>query len=116
MHHTAEGIGIIINVGQDVDEPWELHLLYPQGRRHRLTMEPGDMVLYQTDRVAQGHPLPVAGKYYDNMLFMAQAQDAERRPLSSVEAGLGPLEVNELPSSVLAARPAEQGGGFGEEL
>lgn len=115
-HNIAEGIGIIINMDQDVDEPWELHLLDPQGRRHRLTMEPGDMVLYQTDRVAHGHPLPLAGNYYDNVLFRAQAQEVERRSLSSVEAGLGPLEVNELPNSTVAARAAEEGGGFSGEL
>ena len=74
------------------------------------------MVLYQTERVAQGHPLPIVGKYYDNMLFLARAQDAERRPLSSVEAGLTPLELNELPSSVGMGGAVEEGEGFNAEL
>ena len=74
------------------------------------------MVLYQSDRVVQGHPLPIVGKYYDNMLFLAGAQDAERQPLSSVEAGLAPLKLNELPSSAGVGGAAEWGEGFNAEL
>ena len=37
----------IINVYQDVDEPWPLEVYDHAGRAHNVTMEPGDMVLYE---------------------------------------------------------------------
>ena len=64
--HTAEGIAAIVNVGQDVDEPWELHLLDPQGRRHRITMEPGDMVYYESASAVHGREIPLNGSWYAN--------------------------------------------------
>jgi hypothetical protein len=37
----------IINVDQDVDEPWPLEVYDHNGRAHNITMVPGDMVLYE---------------------------------------------------------------------
>ncbi|CAE7710982.1 unnamed protein product, partial [Symbiodinium microadriaticum] len=37
----------IINVGQVVDETWPLEMYDHAGRAHNVTMEPGDMVLYE---------------------------------------------------------------------
>jgi hypothetical protein len=37
----------IINVAQDVDEPWPLEVIDRQGRAVNVTMQPGDMVLYE---------------------------------------------------------------------
>jgi prolyl 4-hydroxylase len=36
----------IINVAQDVDEPWPLEVIGHDGVAHNITMEPGDLVLY----------------------------------------------------------------------
>jgi len=57
----------IINVGQDVDEPWPLEVYDHNGRAHNITMRPGDMVLYESHSVLHGRPFPLIGKYYANV-------------------------------------------------
>ena len=37
----------IINVAQDVDEPWPIEVYAHDGKAYNITMEPGDMVLYE---------------------------------------------------------------------
>lgn len=38
----------IVNVAQDVDEPWNLEVIDRFGNSVNVTMEPGDMVLYES--------------------------------------------------------------------
>ena len=57
----------IINVGQDVDEPWPLEVYGHDGRAHNITMEPGDMVLYESHSVLHGRPFPLKGRYFANI-------------------------------------------------
>jgi hypothetical protein len=40
----------IINVDQDVDEPWPLEVIGHDGIARNITMEPGDLVLYESVR------------------------------------------------------------------
>ena len=44
----------IVNIAQDVDEPWPLEVIGHDGRAHNVTMEPGDMVLYESHSVIHG--------------------------------------------------------------
>ena len=44
----------IINVDQDVDEPWPLEVWAHDGKPYNITMEPGDMVLYESHSVIHG--------------------------------------------------------------
>ncbi len=114
--NTTDGdIGAIINMGQEADEPWELHILNHQGRRHRITMEPGEMVLYQTDRVAQARPTPLRGSYYDDIFFSVEMEGLIRRPVTPVEAALEPLKPQELPGAS-AGLVEEEGAGLRAEL
>jgi len=57
----------IINVGQDVDEPWPLEVIGHDRVAHNVTMEPGDMVLYESHSVLHGRPFPLKGRYYANI-------------------------------------------------
>lgn len=41
----------IINVAQDLDEPWPLEVIGHDGKAKNVTMEPGDMVLYESHSV-----------------------------------------------------------------
>ena len=54
----------IINVAQDVDEPWFLEVYGHDGVAHNVSMEPGDMVLYESHSVIHGRPFPMRGNYY----------------------------------------------------
>lgn len=44
----------IINVASDVDEPWPLEVIGHNGKATNVTMEPGDMVLYESHSVLHG--------------------------------------------------------------
>jgi hypothetical protein len=57
----------IINVAQDVDEPWPLEVYDRNDRAVNVTMEPGDMVLYESGTLMHGRPFALKGKYYANI-------------------------------------------------
>lgn len=59
----------IVNVAQDVDEPWPLEVIGHDGKAHNVTMEPGDMVLYESHSVLHGRPFPLKGRYYANVFI-----------------------------------------------
>ena len=44
----------IINVDQDVEEAWPLEVYDHNGTPYNITMEPGDMVLYESHSVVHG--------------------------------------------------------------
>jgi prolyl 4-hydroxylase len=59
----------IINVAQDVDEPWPLEVIGHDGYAHNVTMEPGDMVLYESHSVIHGRQFPLKGRYMANVFI-----------------------------------------------
>merc|ERR1712176_1168389 len=59
----------IINVAQDVDEPWPIEVYGHDGKATNVTMEPGDMVLYESHSVLHGRPFPLKGRYYANIFI-----------------------------------------------
>ena len=60
-------LSAIINVAQDVDEPWPLEVYDHNGQAHNVTMEPGDMVLYESSSIIHGRPFPMRGRYFANV-------------------------------------------------
>jgi len=58
-----------VNVDQDVDEPWPLEVYGHDGKATNVTMEPGDMVLYESHSVIHGRPFPLKGNYYANVFI-----------------------------------------------
>jgi prolyl 4-hydroxylase len=63
----------IINVAQDVDEDWLLEVYDHSGIAHNVSMEPGDMVLYESHSVIHGRPFPLQGKYFANIFVHFEA-------------------------------------------
>ena len=59
----------IVNVAQDVDEDWPLEIYDRQGKAINITMEPGDMVLYESGSLIHGRPFPMKGRYYANIFI-----------------------------------------------
>lgn len=59
----------IVNVAQDVDEDWILEVIDRQGRAVNVTMEPGDMVLYESGSLIHGRPFPLKGRFYANIFI-----------------------------------------------
>jgi prolyl 4-hydroxylase len=68
-------ISAIINVDQDVEEPWRLLILDHDENEHWLTMEPGDMVLYESAKMLHGRPEPMKGERYENIFLHYMPSD-----------------------------------------
>lgn len=54
----------IINVDQDLDEPWPIEVYSHEGKAYNVTMQPGDMVLYESHTVLHGRPFPLRGRHF----------------------------------------------------
>jgi prolyl 4-hydroxylase len=59
----------IVNVAQDVDEPWPLEVIGRDGIAYNVTMEPGDMVLYESHSCLHARPFPMKGRYFANIFI-----------------------------------------------
>lgn len=59
----------IVNVAQDTDEPWPIEVIGHDGKAHNVTMEPGDMVLYESHSILHGRPFPLKGRFYANIFI-----------------------------------------------
>ena len=57
----------IIQVAQDLDEPWPVEVYDHAGKAYNVTMLPGDMVLYESHTVLHGRPFPLKGRFYANI-------------------------------------------------
>eukprot|EP01031_Cornospumella_fuschlensis_P029054 gene29054-35068_t len=100
----------IINVDQDLDEPWPIEVYDHDGQAHNITMEPGDMVLYESSTILHGRPFAMKGRYFANIFVHFEPvdhaeqnqHDAEARALRgeplSIERRHGRLRSNKSPS------------------
>lgn len=59
----------IINVDQDLEEPWPIEVYARDGKAYNVTMVPGDMVLYESHSTLHGRPFPMKGKHYANVFI-----------------------------------------------
>lgn len=60
-------ISAIINVAQNVREDWPLEVIAHDGNAYNITMDVGDMILYESHSVIHGRPFPLNGDYYANV-------------------------------------------------
>ncbi|WP_020560752.1 prolyl hydroxylase family protein [Thiofilum flexile] len=60
-------VSMIINVAQQVDQDWFLHIADHKGKIHKVTMQPGDVIFYESARLQHGRPEPLEGEYYANI-------------------------------------------------
>ena len=59
----------IINVAQEVEEPWVLEVIDRQGRAVNVTMDPGDMVLYESGSLIHARPFALKGDFFANVFI-----------------------------------------------
>jgi prolyl 4-hydroxylase len=62
-------ISAIVNVAQNVTEDWPLEVIDHSGRAVNVTLQPGQMVLYESHSILHGRPFPLQGNYYANVFF-----------------------------------------------
>jgi hypothetical protein len=75
----------IINVDQEgMTEPWELEVYDHAGKAHNVTMEPGDLVLYESSTVLHGRPFPMKGHNYANIFIHFEPVDHQAMNLRSL--------------------------------
>lgn len=78
--HRDRGIthiaSAIVNVAQDVDEPWPLQIEDHFGRMHDVLLEPGEMVFYEGARLLHGRIEPLRGRAYANLFVHYKLRDA----------------------------------------
>ena len=65
----------IIQVAQDIDEPWPVEVISHAGVAYNVTMEPGDMVLYESHSILHGRPFPLVGRFYVSKVSIAASMD-----------------------------------------
>merc|ERR1711953_365259 len=58
-------ISAIINVSQTA--PWPLFILDNAGSQHKVQLEPGQMLWYESAKLPHGRPHTFTGEYYDNI-------------------------------------------------
>jgi len=115
----------IVNVAQDVDEPWPIEVISHDGRATNVTMMPGDMVLYESHSVLHGRPFPLKGRFYANIFIHFEPTghtlrhnaaleggggDVHKKYKEDVKAGRGGHENNEggLPDYIKIGTPEER--------
>jgi len=59
-------ISAIINVGQK-GKPWPLYIKDHGGETHKIYLEPGQLLWYESARLPHGRPEPFEGEFYDNV-------------------------------------------------
>lgn len=57
-------ISSTICVAYQLSEPWPLYIEDGDGNPHEISMEPGEMVLYEGARLMHGRPYPLQGRFY----------------------------------------------------
>lgn len=85
----------IINVAQDVDEPWPIEVIGHDGKAYNVTMEPGDMVLYESHSLLHGRPFPLKGRYYANIFIHFEPTGHSLRHNAKIQGKIGPDQYKE---------------------
>mmetsp|Transcript_28509 Transcript_28509/g.39256 ORF Transcript_28509/g.39256 Transcript_28509/m.39256 type:complete len:462 (+) Transcript_28509:45-1430(+) len=76
----------IINVAQDTNEPWPVEIYDHNGKAYNVTMEPGDMVMYESHTVLHGRPFPLNGSFYANVFVHYKPLDHDENNRRDHEA------------------------------
>jgi prolyl 4-hydroxylase len=115
---------VILNVAQDVDEPWPLELIGHDGKAHNVTMEPGEMILYESHSILHGRPFALKGRYMANLFVHfeptghsfrhhnlgSESTDVKNQYRQAMEDGTGGHEAadtNGLPPYLIPNSPEE---------
>ena len=95
----------IVNVAQDVDEPWPLEVYDRNGHAVNITMEPGDMILYESHSLIHGRPFPLRGRFYANIFIHFEPYDGWDDARDKTKLG---DNTGDLPPYILPGSPEEK--------
>jgi phage anti-repressor protein len=60
-------IGTIINIDQDLINEWPLEIEDHDGEVHKIYLEPGEVIFYESATLIHGRPDPLEGKFFSNV-------------------------------------------------
>jgi len=95
----------IINVAQEVDEPWPLEVYDRYGNAVNVTMNPGDMVLYESHSLIHGRPFELKGQFMANVFVHFEPYDVDRDRVVSGDGSTQDGKGGDLPPYVLPDSP-----------
>lgn len=75
-------ISCIINVDQETDEQWPLTMWGHDGKEYNITLQPGDMALYESHSIIHGRPYPFRGKSFANVFVHFEPLGPLDKPLT----------------------------------
>lgn len=55
-------VSAILQLDQNVDKDWPLYVLDMKGKRVKVVLEPGEMVLYESAKILHGRQEPLDGR------------------------------------------------------
>ena len=58
---------VCFQIDQKVDEPWPLTVITHEGKREKIFLKPGEMLLYESAKMPHGRQFPFKGEFYDNL-------------------------------------------------
>jgi prolyl 4-hydroxylase len=102
----------IIQVAQDIDEPWPVEVIGHDGKAHNVTMLPGDMVLYESHSILHGRPFPLNGNFYANIFvhYSPIGHDENNKHITE----LGPSKIGLVKEIIPRIPPARASGHEGD--
>uniref|UniRef100_A0A7S3JT78 Fe2OG dioxygenase domain-containing protein n=1 Tax=Aureoumbra lagunensis TaxID=44058 RepID=A0A7S3JT78_9STRA len=59
-------VSCIMQIDQDVDEPWPLEVIGHDGIAYNVTLEPGEIALYESSTIIHSRPFPLIGRSFAN--------------------------------------------------
>ena len=62
----------LIQIDQKVNLDWPLNLIDVKGRKLKIFLKPGEMLLYESAKVMHGRQGPFDGEYFDNVFVHFQ--------------------------------------------
>lgn len=86
-------ISMIINVDQEVNEDWVLYIYDHLYHLHKVVLKPGEVVFYESAKLAHGRPKSLNGNYYANIFAHTMPTDWEEKATSlSKKLSLGSVQ------------------------
>ena len=56
-----------MQIDQNVNEDWPLHVISHSGKSEIISLKPGEMLLYESAKIPHGRQQPLNGDFYDNL-------------------------------------------------
>jgi prolyl 4-hydroxylase len=97
-------ISAIVNVAQDVYQPWPLEVIGHDGIAVNITIEPGTMILYESHSVIHGRPYPLEGSFYANLFAHFEPIGYTQRLSAEMDSGPMRKSAQELFEDALESR------------